>query len=168
MADDVGKGTARLRMAWAVLTSAHEACDAPSIYFAPTRPKVRAKVIADIQDAWDCSWLDGAEMIRSIRRAPESDVVLPLRHELAEKVGDKLLHIVVHAYGGKRLRAGNRDHFYTRSDDADLVALVQLGLFEKGADVPSRMSEGEPYAYFHLTDLGKLVAAGEQPAYPHV
>lgn len=161
-----GERPIRRRMAWAVLTRAHAACDGPSIYYAPTRAKARAQVIADIRDAWDCGWMDAAKTIRSLRRAPERDVVLPPRHELADRIGEKLLGLVVHAYGGKSLRAGYRDHFYTRADDADLLALTSLGLFQKGRQYPASASGGEPYAYFVLTDLGKRVAAGEQPEYP--
>ena len=157
----------RRRMAWAVRTTSHEPRDGHSIYYAPTRAKARAKVISDIRDAWHCTFMEAATNITSIRRAPESDVPLPPRHPLAEQIGDKLLHLVVHAYGGKSLRAGYRDHFYTHSDDAELVELTRLGLFEKGREMPTRASGGRPHAYFLLTDLGKLVAAGEQPEYPH-
>lgn len=160
--------TDRLRKAWAVLTTSHEPRDGPSIYFAPTRAKARAAVIAEIRDAWGCTFMQAVENIRSIRREPSRDVLLPLRHPLAQQLGDKLLHIVVHAYGGIGQRAGYRDYFYTRSDDAELLALAEAGLFSKGPDLDARRgADTVPYAYFLLTDLGKLVAAGEQPDYHH-
>lgn len=156
----------RLRKAWAVLTISHEPRDGPSIYFAPTRAKARAAMIADIRDAWGCTFMEAAEVIRSIRREPARDVRLPPRHTLAQQLGDKLLHIVVHAYGGLGPRAGHRDYFYTRSDDAELLALVKAGLFSKGREYDARRgADTVPHAYFLLTDLGKTVAAGEQPEY---
>lgn len=156
----------RIRLAWAVRTTSHEAHDASSIYFAPSRAKARALCISDIQDAWSCTWLEAAEDITSIRRAPDRDVTLPPRQALAEQIGEKLLHIVVHAYGGKSLKAGYRDYFFTHADDADLLQLTSLGLFTKGETLPSR-SHGAGMAYFTLTEMGRTVAAGEQPEYPH-
>lgn len=167
LAPRAGEGEGRrMRMAWAVLTTAHAACDGPSIVYAPTREKARAQTIASMRDAWDCGFMDATRAIRSIRRAPERDVALPPRHPLAGQIGDKLLALIVHAYGGKSLKAGRRDHFYTRTDDTELVELTRLGLFERGRTWPATVSGGEPHAYFLLTDLGKLVAAGEQPEYP--
>lgn len=158
----------RIRLAWAVVTTSHEPHDPPSIVFAPTRSAARALAISQMRDAWDCTFMAAARAIRSLRRAPESDVNLPLRHALAAQIDAKLLDIVVHAYGGKQLRAGHRDHFYTRSDDPDLLRLVELGLFQLGPEYDARRgADTVPHRYFLLTETGKLVAAGEQPEYPH-
>lgn len=156
----------RIRLAWAIRTTSHEVRDSSSIYFAPTRAKARALIISAIQDSWGCTWIRAAAGITSIRRAPEKDVQLPPRHALAEQIGDKLLQIVVHAYGGKSLKAGYRDHFFTNTNDADLLTLTEAGLFSKGREHPAA-SRDEPMAYFILTDLGRLIAAGEQAEYPN-
>jgi len=157
----------RHRLAWAVRTDAHAVFDPDDCVFAPSRSKARALIISHILDAWGCTWIEAAKSVIHVRRWKERDVVLPSRHPLAQEIGPKLLDCVVHAYGGKRLRAGYRDYFYTHSTDAELMALVEHGLFTKGPDVPaSRAGTEVAHAYFFLTDLGKLVAAGEQPEYP--
>lgn len=156
----------RLRKAWAIRTTSHDICDPDDIKYAPTRAKARAAVIDNMRDAWGCSWLAAAEAITSIRRAPERDVVLPARHPLADQIGAKLLDNVVHAYGGTGLKAGYRDYYYTSSDDSELLELADLGLFLRGQVVPKAFGGEKPYAYFHLTDLGKQVAASVQPEYP--
>ncbi len=156
----------RIRKAWAIRTTSHEIGIPADIFFAPTRSKARAECIYLIQDSWGCTWLEAAEGITSIRRAPERDVHLPPRHSFARVLAPSMLDIVVHAYGGRGLKAGYRDYFFTNRDDADLRALVDVGLFSRGREYPREVNPDQVMAYFHLTDLGRLVAAGEQPEYP--
>lgn len=158
--------TDRLRKSWAYRSTGGEPHDPPGIVFAPTRPKARASIIANIRDAWDCSWLEAAQAITSLRRAPDRDVLLPERHPMADTLCAKHLHAVIHAYGGTGLQAGYRDHYYTTSDDPDLLALTQAGLFAPGRQMPPRISGGRPHTYFHLTELGRQVAASLAETYP--
>jgi hypothetical protein len=157
----------RKRLAWAIRTTRHDIIDPDDIYFAPTRSKARARLIADLIGDSDLSFAQAAREVRYVVRAPHRDVALPPRHPLAEQIGQALLDNVVHAYGGKSLKAGYRDYFYTTTDDPELVRLVELGLFRMGKPVPFSFAGGKPHAYFTLTALGRLVAAGEQPEYPH-
>lgn len=156
----------RVRLAWAIRTTSHGISDAPDIRFAPTRGKARASIISDMRDAWNCDWIDAAKEITSIRRAHERDIILPRRHHLARILKPEVLDIVVHAYGGRGVKAGYRDYFFTSNDDPDLRALVDAGLFRIGQTYPRERNPDQAMTYFHLTDLGRLVAAGEQPAYP--
>ncbi|RVT97925.1 hypothetical protein EOD42_09050 [Rhodovarius crocodyli] len=147
----------RRRKAWAVHVQRIDGPD--GIYFAPTRAKARSKVIADIRDAWDCDWLRAAKHILAIRRAPHVDVLLPQPHPLADTLSIEHLHIVTHAYGGTGPQAGYRNHYFTTSDDPDLLALTETGFFRRGREVPARFSGGDPHTYFQLTELGRAVAA---------
>jgi len=158
----------RRRLAWAIRTASHDICDPPDIRFAPTRAKARASIVADMRDTWNCTWIEAARGVTSIRRAPKHDVTLPPRHHLAQILRPAIVDIVVHAYGGRGLKAGYRDYFFTNQDDADLRALVDAGLFRVGQKYPRAFDPDQVMAYFHLTDLGRLVAAGEQPEYPDV
>lgn len=129
-------------------------------YFAPTAGKARTQLISDIMDAWDVPFIEAAKGVR-VSREPRRDVLLPPRWRLAAHMPEHLLHMVVHAYGGKSLNSGYRDYFYTATDDPDMLQLVHVwGMFCR----PHHVRGG--YGYFRLTDLGKRVAAGEQPLYP--
>ena len=84
---------------------------------------------------------------------------------MADRMGSALLHMVVHAYGGHRLNAGYRDHFYTHVTDAEMCRLVsEWGMFTG----PYRWVATGDHAYYYLTELGRTVAAGEQPLYPRL
>lgn len=155
----------RRRKAWAVRSRHHEVHDPDDIYYAPTRAKARAMVIDGVRDSWDCAWLEAARQILSVRRASDRDVLLPQRHPLADTLSIEHLHIVTHAYGGTGAKAGYRDHFYTTSNDPDLLALTEAGLFERGREMPARLSGGSPHTYFHLTELGRAVAASLTDTY---
>lgn len=152
----------RTRKAWSVnmLTRDHY-----NIVYAPNAAKARAQVISSVRDAWGCSFRDALFEVRHVSREKELDVVLPPRHPLAEKLNPKILHCVVHAYGGKGLKAGYRDHFYTHADDWVMRAALWHCLFrvyriDKGRD-------GRPDGImYELTALGKNVARGEVVTYP--
>jgi hypothetical protein len=149
----------RVRKAW------RATIDGASDYiYAPTRAKAMSALYYSLSDAWSISFKDLLKQAYVVR-APYRDVTLPERHPLATQISDKILHCVVHAYGGTGLKAGYRDHFYTSDSDPVMKAAYYHGLFERYR-VDKRMS-GEPDAVmYELTTLGKNVARGEAETYP--
>lgn len=158
--------TTRTRKAWAVRSTSMRPEDPDHIEYAPTRSKARAAVVATMRECWSCSFADALKTITSLHRAPEHDILLPPRHELAAELEPDLLAVVTHAYGGTGRNAGYRSHYYTSTDDARMLLLVERGLFRQGRVIPNAMGGKEPYAYFVLTKLGREVAAGEKAEYP--
>lgn len=149
----------RARKAWAVGRVGRVETD---VVYAPTESAAKARLISHIMDAWDTSFIAAAKIARA-RRCPERDVQLARRSPLAEHMPPRLLQMVVHAYGGLSLKAGYREHYYTRTDDRDMLQLVHVwGMFSG----PHGAGRWGGCAYFYLTELGKRVAAGEQPLYP--
>lgn len=152
----------RVRKAYGITTRNHRDL---IIVYAPNASKARAEVINNVRDAWGCSFREALEEVGSVTRAPWRDVHLPDRHPLASQLGYKVLHCVVHAYGGKGLKAGYRDHFYASASDPVMQAALYHGLFEvlrrdKGRDGRSDM------VMYQLTAFGKNVARGEVVTYP--
>ncbi len=150
----------RTRKAWITTVRGH---DGESCCYAETAAAARAETISDVRDVFECAFIEAARAVR-VRRARHLDVHLPERHPLAERMPPRLLHMIVHAYGGKSLRAGQRGYFYTSGSDLDMCRLVfEWGMFSG----PHRNGIcDDDYGYFYLTGLGRLVAAGEQPLYP--
>ena len=155
----------RRRKAWAIRTDWHDWRDPDDIVFAPTAAKAKGRMIYRFMEA-SIPVGEGLRRTR-IRRAPERDLLLPPRHPLADRMGRDLLHLVTHAFGGTGERAGYRDYFYTTVSDWDFWRLVtEFRVFEGPHNVTKPDDRGDRYAYFHLTDLGKLVALSVQPEYP--
>lgn len=152
----------RIRKAWHIATLS---CPEGIVVFAPNASKARAQVIAKIRDAWDCSFRDALCEVRGVTRAAGQDVALPPRHPLTPSIGPKVLHCVVHAYGGRGLKAGYRDHFYTGADDWVMRAALWHGLFRECRRDKGRYGQPDMIGYA-LTALGKNVAAGEVATYP--
>lgn len=152
----------RIRKAWRFTLKGR--AEQP-VHFAPTASVARAEMISGIRDAWSCSWRQALGEIISCYRAPEQDVTLPPRHPLAPILDPRILHCVVHAYGGTGLRAGYRDHFYTSADDWELQAALYHGLFSVHRRDPGRCGKPDQIMY-ELTMLGRNVARGEAETYP--
>ncbi len=155
----------RIRKAYSVTVRRHNGNHHYCEVYAPNASKARAQVISMVRDAWDCSFRDALQTVGCVARLPDRDVALPHRHPLAGSLSHKILHCVVHAYGGLGLKAGYRDHFYTSANDWVMRAALYHCLFhvlrvDKGRD-------GRPdMIMYELTDLGRNVAHGEQPTYP--
>ncbi|MFC5423010.1 hypothetical protein ACFPOB_26020 [Bosea eneae] len=152
----------RIRKAWRVTV---DGCESSPVVFAPTAARARAEVIADVRDAWGCSFKKALAYIRACHRAPERDVELPERHPLAPQLSDGVLHCVVHAYGGTGLKAGYRDHFYADADDWQMQAALYHCLFRVYRRDKGRHGQPDMIMY-ELTDLGRNVARGEAQTYP--
>ena len=144
----------RLRKSWRIFVKGY---DNPELFFAPTRG--RAIKEARQSTSQQILWRD----VRAIR-APESDVRLPLRHQLADEMTKEQTHCLLHSFGANEnnpYKAGWRDYFFTRRNDPDLCALERLGLMRpKGSAL---CEDGE--VYFIMTDLGKQVALSLVPEY---
>ncbi|MFC5391664.1 hypothetical protein [Bosea vestrisii] len=153
----------RIRKAWEIVLRYREADT--FIAFQPSASKARAEVIDRLRDSYGCSWKQALAAIESCTRAPEHDVRLPDRHPLAPQLSAKVLHCVVHAYGGTGLRAGYRDHFYTSADDWELQAALFHCLFRVQRREKGRGGQPDMIMY-ELTALGRNVARGEAETYP--
>ena len=151
----------RTRKAWSVKFKGYPA----TTYYAPSASAARAQAIDAVRDAWGCTWDEALSEVARAARAPESDIALPDRHPLAPQLDPKILHCVVHAYGGKGLKAGYRDHFYTCATDWRMSAALYHGLFEVYRRDKGR-NGGTDSIMYALTDLGRNVAAGEVETYP--
>jgi len=130
--------------------------DGSDTFYAATAAKAR-------MEAWRT--MDSIARIAdiSVSRDAAKDVHLPDRHQIADQLSNEEEHCLLHAFGGNGdpIRAGYRDHFYTRRDDPPLVRLAELGLMD-----PMKGDKfGENMTYFVLTDLGKAVALSLVPEY---
>lgn len=152
---------ARIRRAYDVIC---RSANSPVLVYAPAASIARAEVIRDLRAAWGCSFAEALREVVRVSRRADRDVVLPPRHPLAGMLPPKILHNVVHAFGGRGIRAGYRDHFYASSRDWTMRAALYHGLFEV-ARRDTCGSCGSMLLYV-LTDLGRDVARGEQPTYP--
>lgn len=151
----------RTRKAWLVSVKGHPG----EPVYAPNASKARAKVITDLRDAWGCTFREALSEVGRVTRLPHLDLTLPPRRPLAETLSTELLHCVVHAYGGRGVNAGCRDHFYTDAGDPIMKAGLYHCLFrvcrrDKGWGGQTDM------IMYGLTALGKNVARGEVKTYP--
>lgn len=151
----------RIRKAWSVKV---RGLDATQIRYAPTASVARTQAITDLRDAWDIKFGEALRLV-TVHREPEADTALPDRHPLAPQIDPRILHCVVHAYGGTGMRAGYRDHFYTYADDWELKAGLYHGLFRIFRRDPGRNGQPDQIMYV-LTALGRNVARGEAETYP--
>ncbi len=147
--------TARVRKAWSLT---HPDSINPSTAWASTPARAKAQYCADLD-----GYRPFGEIVRSLRcrRDPARDKIIPPRHPLAGQLAPRLLGMIVHAYGGTGDDAGWRGHYYTDLDDTDMQALVYHTIFEPSSPIR------DGYRYYTLTSLGRRIAAGEQPQYPH-
>lgn len=153
--------TTRTRKAWSVTFRGYD----PHIYYAPTASQARAAAISGILDVRDCTFAEALSELSACRRDESADVRLPERHPLAPHLPAEVLHCVVHAFGGRGLKAGYRDHFYTGANDWALLAGLYHGLFSVYRR--DRGQRGRPdMVMYMLTDLGRNVASGEVMTYP--
>lgn len=144
----------RVRKAWRVTIKGY---DSSGIEFAPTAGKARVSAWRSIDN--------GETRIVDVvaRRAPESDVLLPVPDAETLSLPDDQRHCLLHAFGGNGdpAKAGNRDYFYTYRDDPPLVGLTERGLM-KPMDGDKF---GENMTYFVLTPAGKRAALSLVPEY---
>lgn len=146
--------TDRIRKAWRVQIKGFHAVD---IVFAPTAEKARYQTILGADGDPESS-----DII--VHRAPECDVKLPQRHELADRLSAKQTASLLHAFGVDLYcpeKAGHRNYFCTNRNDQDLCALQNLGLMN-----PLKQDQwGDGITYFIMTELGKQVALSLVPEY---
>ena len=149
----------RIRKAWRVALRGYDDTD---VVYAETG----AKAVYDLYVSCETSQSFG-EFVRraSVRREPARDVALPDRHPLAPGLPAKVLHCVVHAFGGTGLKAGYREHFFTDIRDPMPKAAYYHGLFEMHR-VPEWYAGGRQMVSYILTELGRNVARGEAETYP--
>lgn len=117
----------------------------------------RSTVFAPGTDRRPVSLPRNAQAVRNYA----GDIVLPFRHRLAADLSANDLRVLTHAYGGGvEFREGYRDHFWTSAGDLRILRLAwEFGLFHN----PTRAFG---MACYHLTELGRRVAAGEIKTYP--
>lgn len=155
---------ARLRKAWTVRV---RGLDSSNIAFARNASAARASMARSLQDAWDISFVEAVRAI-SVHRAEGADIILPVRHPVADDLSDREIHCLLHAYGGVGLKAGYRDYFFGSEGNPDLVRLVERGLMSGPHYASwSRSSDfGRRDAYFYLNEMGRQVCLSLQPTYP--
>lgn len=153
----------RVRKAYSLAMRGYER--EPSTIYAPSAAKAKAEFYSGVSDAWDISWRVFLRELAWCRRSPERDMALPEPHPLARSLDPSILHCVVHAHGGKGLKAGYRDHFYASDDDWEMKAAFYHGLFEIHRKDKGRGGRCDMVMY-QLTAMGKNVAAGEAETYP--
>lgn len=151
----------RIRKAYSVTVRGH----GEQVVFAPSASKARWQVVSSVRDAWGISFREALNVVRGVSRLPSCDVILPPRHPLANSLSPKILHCVVHAFGGSGLHAGYRDHFYASRKDWQMEAALYHCLFSVYRIDKSRDS-GPDMIMYQLTDLGHNVARGELITYP--
>lgn len=158
----------RQRKAWRVWFTWQDSWTRQDVIYAPTGDKAKAELVRRARDTdystnhWGC--------VRA-RRWPEKDVFLPDLHPVAERLTPKQRHIVLHAFGGDRMRTGFREHFVTHPGHLDLLKLAwEEGLFSGPHNHPGdgrRSLDGTPdSSCFLLTRLGKEVALSMVATYP--
>jgi len=144
----------RLRKAWDVSIGEYPG----QTYFAPTAGKARVQALNDLSD---CGGTYRLIDIRAVR-ARHFDVKLPERHPLADDLSAEETHCLLHAYGANDdpVKAGYRSYFFTSRNDPTLCALTECGLM-----LPNKTAPNEADTYFHMTELGVLVASSLVPEY---
>lgn len=146
----------RTRKAWRVTV---EGWDNPGIYFAHTAGQAR-------MDCWRALDRERGLIIKiTARRWKDKDETLPVRSPIADDLGEKETHCLLHAFGLNEYepwKAGYRDYFYTSASNEVMLNLVRKGLMHTGGK-PNWVSRG--CVYFRLTDLGKHVALSLTPLY---
>lgn len=148
----------RIRKAWRVVLAGRGS----DLFYAPNANKAKYAAYLSIEaDASFSKFLQGA----SIFRETSSDRILPDRHPLASLLHPKILDCLSHAYGGRGLKAGYRDHFYTSDTNHWLKAAYYHGLFSMYR-VDKTYAGSRTMIMYELTTLGKNVAAGEVETYP--
>ncbi len=153
----------RIRKAYSLAMRDHER--EPSIVYAPNASKAKSEFYSSVSDVWDISWRVFLRDLAWCRREPDRDQKLPDRHPLTASLAPGILHCVVHAHGGKGLKAGYRDHFYAPDDDWEMKAAFYHGLFDVHRKDRGRDGRCDMVMYA-LTPLGRNVADGECETYP--
>lgn len=161
----MGATMTRIRKAWQATVHAFNGYHIDYVY-APTRSKAMGQVYRNFSDAWDDFTFKDALKHTRLVRAAWRDEVIPDRHPLTPQLHPDILHCVVHAYGGKGLKAGYRDHFYTDARDWRLRCAFYHGLFDRYRVDPRRAGGDRDMVMYELTTLGKNVARGEAEVYP--
>lgn len=111
-------GETRRRKAWRVSVKGY---DHSSIIHAPTAGKARMEVWYSVNDC-------GVRIVDiMVRRAAESDVLLPPRSPIVDLMTKEEVGCLIHAFGGDSpSHAGYRDYFYTSRDDPPLLSLTPI------------------------------------------
>lgn len=151
----------RLRKAWEIFVKGLQHDRA--IYFAPTASKARYQGYLSAREAYDTIKLTDVRVIR----AADRDVALPEPEPILADLSEDERHCLLHSFGansGDPYKAGYRDYFYTREDDAPLVGLVARGLMTGPHKPHASMASGD-MAYFYLNDAGKRAALSAVPVY---
>ncbi|MCP4564018.1 MAG: hypothetical protein GY873_30340 [Bosea sp.] len=149
----------RIRKAWR-LTSEH--WDDSATAYAETGSKALYRLYVEADSS--ATFAQFLKRVR-VRRDAGRDIILPDRHPLAEQLSREVLSCVVHAYGGRGLKAGNRDHFFTSERSPAPKAAYYHGLFEMHR-APEWYAGSKDMISYRLTDLGQNVARGEAETYP--
>lgn len=149
----------RIRKSWRV-SSRH--WDDEATVYAETASKALYQLYVDADSS--ATFAEFMKRVR-VRRDAASDIILPARHPLAAHLGPKVLHCIVHAYGGTGQKAGYRDHYYTCDRDPMPKAAYYHGLFEMHR-APAWYAGNRTMVSYILTDLGRNVARGEAETYP--
>lgn len=133
--------------------------DEPSIQWAQTASKARAKYWRFLQDPYpDLQFAD-----ISVLRAPGRDMTFPDMPAVGADLDAEDKHAIIHAFGGGDHRRpedwGTRNHYCVDASDKRLNRLVSLGLFRGPCGVDAKgNTPGWVGAFFYLTHDGESVA----------
>lgn len=150
----------RIRKAWRV-RGPYDAEWQGSVVFAPTAAKARYKEYLSASDHDD----DLKLIDFRVRRAPEEDIALPERHDLASTIRPQSLACLMHATGlnmPRNEKTLKRNNFYTDANDFRIVELEKAGLMKN-----TRRGWETGSVYFVATDLGIEVARSCEPLYEY-
>jgi len=130
-----------------------------TIEYAATAAKARYSFLLFVRDPYpDATFKDV-----SVRRAPESDMVMPDLPPVVANLNDREREIILHTYGGgshvRPEQWGYRNHYCVAPSDQTLNRLRDMGLFRGPFGVDDKGdTPGWCGAFWYLTDAGKDLA----------
>ncbi|BCE02956.1 hypothetical protein [Marinicellulosiphila megalodicopiae] len=121
------------------------------IVFGETAGKAKYQLFKEMQDL---GWVDSFDEIiqnYSIRRCKYNDKVKLPDAPILETLSQEQKQIVFHTNGNNDSIIGDRNHYFIKSENKDISALIEMGLMKKG----NAIFDGQ---YYHLTEIGQQVA----------
>lgn len=145
----------RIRKAWHVWPTWSDA-GRRDIVYAPTASKARYSLFLSLNDSTRITDI-------LARRAKNLDVILPPRDPICNTLPAQAISAMQHCYGissHNPYKAGYRNYYCTRPDDAAMAELKKLGLAEIFSSMPNSGN-----VMFQLTERGIQVALSTDHEY---